>query len=312
VKVAGKIWLVGVIAGLAAPGAAAHTPLPPAGEASLAEGEAGEGERGATSDPSSDSDLSLDIGVDWVTAYFYHGLFQEDEGTIWQPWAEAALVVVETDALTLSGRLGVWMSFHTAATGASTTSDTMEHFYEADLYAGVGIDAGPWSVTVDYHWDTSPSDAFDVIDELIVAASLDDSELWDGPTLNPNVTLAWEVGSASNDGGDTGAYLQLGIEPGFAWPLGPDPDGGAIDIAFPMSVGLSLDNYFEDENGDSDTFGFFDVGIHASITSEPSASAGTWTIGGGVHFMFLGNSTERIANDDDFWVVATAGISVSF
>jgi len=254
--------------------------------------------------------LSLDIGIDWVNTYFYNGLFQENDGTILQPWFEASLAVIKNDALTLSGRLGVWTSFHSAATGASTTSDTMEHFYEADLYAGVGIESGPWSLTIDYHFDTSPSDAFDVIEELIIVASLDDSDLWDGPTLNPHVTFAWETGSASNDGGDPGSYLEFGIEPGFEWPLGAD--GDAIDVSFPMSVGLSLDDYFEDANGSSDTFGFFDVGIVASLSSDPSPSTGTWTISGGVHFMFLGDSTQRIANNDDFWVIAMAGISASF
>ncbi|MCP3905480.1 MAG: hypothetical protein GY715_17785 [Planctomycetes bacterium] len=256
-----------------------------------------------------DSPLSLDIGVDWVTTYFYHGLFQEDDGTIIQPWVEAGLVLAETESLTLSGRLGVWTSFHSAATGASTTSDTMEHFYEADLYAGIGIESGPWSMTADYHFDTSPSDAFDVIEELIIGVSLDDSDLWNGPTLRPSVTLAVETGSVANDSGDTGAYLELGIAPGFEWPISPDD---AIDISIPVSVGLSLDNYFEDASGNSDTFGFLDVGIIASLESEPSQSAGTWTIHGGVHFMFLGDSTQVIANDDDFWVIGTAGVSVSF
>ena len=62
--------------------------------------------------------LSLDISVDWTTAYYFRGIIQENRGVIVQPAVEVGYAVNEN----VSVFIGTWNSFHDAATG-STDSD---------------------------------------------------------------------------------------------------------------------------------------------------------------------------------------------
>ena len=253
--------------------------------------------------PQSDSpntgNITLAAGVDFTTAYFFRGILQEDQGFIAQPWAEASFLLAPgRDRITdVSLTLGMWNSVHNTNTGHNRAND-LGAWYETDFYftlsAGVFED---WSVGLMWVAYTSPNDAFATIQEINVAVGYDDSAFWERmgvqapgfSGLQPSVTLAFEVEDTAF-GTDEGVYLQLGIEPTISTVI--ELDGNALMISFPMTLGLSLADYYEDNSGD-DAFGFLDVGIVASIPiGIIPAEYGVWELAGGVHLMLLGDSLE--------------------
>jgi hypothetical protein len=84
-------------------------------------------------------------------------------------------------------------------------------------------------------------------------------------------------------GSKRGTYLELGAGPN--WPI------GKCTFTIPVSVGLSLKNYYE-VAGKDNTFGFFDVGGMITIPfSGVPAKFGSWNIHGRVDYLRLGDAT---------------------
>jgi hypothetical protein len=89
-----------------------------------------------------------------------------------------------------------------------------------------------------------------------------------------------------------------------------------------MTVGLGS-NYYEfvdPSTGtlEDDTFGYFDVGLVASVPlSFIPSDYGSWSASAGVHFLFLGDTTEHADEGgssarDDFHLIGTFGISFAY
>lgn len=254
------------------------------------------------------SRFHLSIGADYTTKYYFRGIRQEDSGFIIQPFADAALDLVRSDAATLSAKIGVWNSFHGEATGATTGDSFVKHWYECDLYAGLGFTVGKWALDARYYFYTSPSDAFGTVEEFDFGASFDDSEYLGAWSLKPSVVLAVETGSNAADGATNGTYLQLGISPGFTFDA--DPFKG-IAVSFPVTLGLSLSNYYEADD-DNDAFGYVSVAAKVSIPLGEGGSWGAWALNASVQGLFLGDAAESISGGDDAEFIATVGVSVSF
>ncbi len=258
--------------------------------------------------------LSLSASVDWTTAYFYRGILQEDQGIIVQPGIELGVNLFQGDGTISSVDIfgGIWNSIHDERTGAPA-GDNTGSWYEADLYIGASvtlfqnISAGMVFTTY-----TSPADAFDTINEIAIFASYDDSHLWEEIPwfvgFAPGVTLAIEThGSAF--GPDEGVYLELSITPTFDFF-----DEGCLadlEIAVPVVLGLGLDDYYETTD-DDDTFGYVSVGIVGTLPLPIPAEFGQWTLSAGVNFLFLGNNLDDANNDDDFEVIGTLGLGISY
>src|SRR5207244_4019767 len=104
-----------------------------------------------------------------------------------------------------------------------------------------------------------------------------DSMLWSGAGfhgLQPTLTLARELKNQADEPDNPprshrGTYLGLGVQPSFCVATLCQDDGGCapipVTIRLPANVGLSLAHYYEDRNGESDTFGFADVGAFVSL-----------------------------------------------
>ncbi len=258
--------------------------------------------------------LSLDLSVDWTNAYFFRGILQEDQGLIVQPAAELGFNIYQGDSAISSFDVfgGIWASVHDERTGAPTGS-TVGSWYEADLYIGASvtvfenINAGIVFTTY-----TSPSNAFDTVNEIALFASYDDSHLWEDIEwfvgFAPGVTIAFEThGSAF--GPDKGTYLELGISPTFLFfREGMLAD---LEIATPVVIGLSLDDYYETAT-DEDTFGFVSAGIVGTLPLPMPADVGQWTLSAGVNFLFLGDNLETANNGDDFEVIGTLSLGISY
>lgn len=277
--------------------------------------------------------LHLWAGVDFATAYVSRGFVWEDSGLVVQPWADVWFDVWRGDEATASLTLGTWSSLHSQATGAGTSDALREHWYELDLYVGGAVEWGAWTLEGRYCWYTSPSDAWDTIEEVYLSAALDDSEWLGAWALWPSVLVAIETGEEANDGYDTGTYLEIAIEPGFGLDaLGAEGALGGAWVSFPCSVGLSLDDYYESEDDEGeyeDVFGYAAAGVTLSVplTGEGGVLAdvggegpgglggdswGGWALTLGVQVVWMGDATASFNEDDEVIVVGMVGVGVEF
>jgi hypothetical protein len=254
--------------------------------------------------------ISVQLNLDYTTAYFYRGIIQEDSGLILQPAARMTVNLHEGDAFKLDGFSGVWNSFHGQQTGAQTHGDFTEYWYEADLYGGITLSLGKIALSTSYTFLTSPSDAYETVQELGFTLAYDDSEWLGEWSLKPYAMVAIETGADASDGADsgTGSYLELGIAPGFTCDIGKTP----VTLTVPASVGLSLSDYYEDAGGNDDTFGFAQVGAKASIPLGEPGRLGAWTLNAGVSVLLLGDHTEGYNGGDATEVIGTIGLQVNF
>jgi len=253
--------------------------------------------------------LSASFGVDFTNAYYFRGIRQEDDGLIVQPWVEASLRLHDWDGAELGFTVGLWNSIH-GDTGTAAPDASTPNWYEADLYLGPTLTIGHVSLGATYTWYMSPSDAFDTVEELSFSIAYDDSEnpLLFGVALNPHAALAIELGDHAADGLDTGVYLELGVEPSVTF------DDGCLHgstLAFPVTVGLSLDDYYE-SGTHSDAFGYADAGARLDVPLPLDESWGSWTLSVGVHALVLGEAASDLNAGDDVEVIGTVGVSAAF
>ncbi len=254
--------------------------------------------------------ITVQLNLDYTTAYFYRGIIQEDSGLIIQPAARITAKLDETDSFKLDAFVGTWNSFHGQKTGAGSDDDFTGYWYESDIYAGVTLTTGPLSFTTSYTFLTSPSDAYETVQELAGTVALDDSRWLDEWSLKPSAMVAVETGADASDGGDsdTGVYLELGVAPALSFELGRTP----ITLTFPASVGLSLSNYYQDSAGNDDTFGFAQVGAKASIPLGEPGRLGAASLSTGVSVLFLGDHTSDYNSGDETEVIFSAGLQWGF
>lgn len=254
--------------------------------------------------------FSLQFNLDYTTAYFYHGIIQEDTGLILQPAAKLTVNLYENDDFKVDAFFATWNSFHGQKTAAQTHGDFTEYWYESDLVGGISLTKGKFSLATQYVFLTSPSDAYETVQELDFTLSFDDSEALGKFALHPYALLGVETGADASDGAnsDTGTYLELGIAPGFSFDVGKTP----VSITFPASVGLSLHDYYQNAAGDDDTFGFTQVGVKASIPLPFGDRYGKWTLNAGVSAMFLGDQTTEFNSGQSEQVIGTIGLQLNF
>lgn len=261
------------------------------------------GERGGSA-------FSLQLNFDITTGYFYRGIVQERSGFIAQPSARLTMNLYQQDDAKIDAIFGTWNSFHGQRTGASTRSDFTEYWYESDITAGVVLTKGNLSLTTTYTFLTSPSDAFETVQELGFTIAYDDSGLGRPFALRPYVTLAIETGADASDGADseTGIYLEAGIAPTFTVELEKTP----LTLSFPVAVGLSLSKYYQNAAGKDDHFGFAQVGAKASVPLPINERYGAWTLSAGVSGLFLGDHTSELNSNKDVEAIGTLGLQVNF
>jgi hypothetical protein len=258
--------------------------------------------------PAVGSAISVQLSLDFTNAYFYRGIRQQDKGLIVQPAARVTAQLVDDADLKLDGFIGTWNSF--GPNGGTQTSALVDNWYESDVYAGFTLTHGQLSLTTSYTFLTSPSDAYQTVQELGFTLALDDSEWMKAWALKPYATLVIETGSNGSDSPDldNGTYMEFGIAPGLSFDVGRTP----VTLTFPASVGLSLSNYYQNSAGEDDTFGFGQIGAKASIPLGKPGRFGTWSLNAGVSVLFLGDHTKAFNNGDDTEVIGTVGLQWNF
>lgn len=252
--------------------------------------------------------IGLQVNVDVTNAYFYRGILQQDHGVIVQPAAKLTLNLMTDGDFKLDALVGTWNSFGDNA--GTNTSALVEYWYESDLIAGFSLTKGKLSLTTTYTFLTSPSDAFQTVQELDMTLAFDDSEYLGPFALHPYALLAVETGANASDGADSnnGVYLELGVAPGFTFLIGET----TVAVSFPMSVGLSLYDYYQDAAGNDSGFGFFQAGARASLPLPFGERLGQWSLNAGVYGLFLGSQTAAFNGGDHDELIATVGVQVNF
>ena len=59
-------------------------------------------------------------------------------------------------------------------------------------------------------------------------------------------------------------------------------------------------------------FGYFDLGAVATLNLDMPASAGTWTISGGVHLLALGDYLKALNDGDALQAVGSVGVHIAY
>jgi hypothetical protein len=256
------------------------------------------------------SRISGILQFDFTNAYIFRGIMQERDGFIMQPWGELYLSAYQAEEGFLRDftvGLGVWNSVQSEKTLAEHSPRIL---YETDLYPLLSF-TFPYglSLTTTYYWYTSPNGGFKTAQELDLKFAWDDSEALGRYSLQPWVNLAIET-HRSALGDAEGEGVQLGVAPTlytFDHPTYP------ISITIPLEVGLSIDDYYERDNGDNSPFGYFSWGLAMSVPlAFVPARYGTWSFllsGKGFYF---GNTLQQVNHGDSLWPLGVASLSLEF
>lgn len=259
--------------------------------------------------------LSFNLGVDWVSSYFFRGYNNGDTGFIVQPSASVGFAVVDTDDFASTLSLGTWNSLH------STENPT---WYESDFIVKLTSTYKPWNVsaTLVYTYYTYPTDAASDVQELglEIGFGIIDNLLKDNNvpfTLNPYIGYYQEIydsTAGTSPLAGQGSYLEVGVVPSFALEVGEIPGVGTPTLLFPIKVGMSIDDYYVDSNGSNEFFGYFSVGAGFSAPLAVPARWGKWALTGGVEYIYVAADSAEIANDggENYELIGKLGLSIAY
>ena len=254
--------------------------------------------------------VSFSIDNDFTNAYFFRGILQEKNGLMWQPAAEVNWAVWQAGEGDQTGisdvtlTLGTWNSVNTNKTGSRRDGSGPGNWYESDIYAGVsmGTDMG-LSAGATYVAYTSPANAFGTVQEIDLDVAFDDSGLYGGEmddmgfATNPYLLFGFEV-DKTRFGKDEGTYMEAGIEPEVTVMQSSDYP---VTIGMPLTVGISLDNYYlpndnpDGSNPGDDTFGYASAGLGVAVPlSFIPARLGAFSAGVSGRWLALGSNLQRI------------------
>ena len=249
--------------------------------------------------------ISFLLGSDVTTKYIFRGYEQEESGLIVQPYAEFTAGIVDG----IDVYAGIWNSVH-----SETTGDNNTHWFEADIYAGVSIGEQilglpGFALDVSYVNYTYPSDAAGQYEEIDVSVSYDDSA--NDISFSPYALVAFEFDTTA-PGDDENIYLELGGELEFELV---ESDTYPVALTVPLTLGLSLDEYYVDDGGDNEFFGYFSVGANVGVPLPfIPREYGQWSAAAGVTFFLLNDNAEGLddGDNDNYNVAGTVGFALEY
>jgi hypothetical protein len=250
--------------------------------------------------------VTLAAGVDFVTAYVFRGIFQEDSGVIVPPFVDVGVSVYSGEGALKSVMVngGMWNSLHSGPTGSGT--DGQSAWYEADYYGSVTFTVGKWKPGALYTSYTSPNDLFATVHELAGVLAYDDSG--SALPLNPKAIVAVELKGQADGGENKGTYFEFGVRPVVTLvEHGRYP----LTLAIPAKIGLGLKDYYE-LDGVNNSFGFFDLGGIVSVPLAFMNKKSTWEVHGGVDVLWLGDNNRIRNGGDRVKPIGIVGLSVTY
>jgi hypothetical protein len=255
--------------------------------------------------------LTITGSIDFLNQYMFRGIRQNSTGFATWPAVDLGIAAYsgEGGLKSVGINFGTWNSLHSGDTGSDGPSGKL--WYESDFYATVGLGfGGGTSFSTTYTAYTSPNSGFTTVKELAFKFALDDSGYLGKAAVKPYIVIAQEfdtdVARGQADGGaEAGTYMEIGVAPGYS--------ASRASIAFPIKVGLSLSNYYEDPlTGNDEKFGFFSVAGIVTVPLGGTTSFGAWNIHGGVEYQALGTTTEFFNGGESNQVIGSFGIGFSY
>jgi hypothetical protein len=256
------------------------------------------------------SRFSGSAGVDFTNAYIFRGIVQEDQGFIAQPWAELDYNLYESETGFLRGVTvggGVWSSFHSEETLAQSSPT---YLYEVDWYPVVYLTfpAG-LSLTTYYYFYDSPNDAFKTVQELNLKLGWDDSEVLGRFAVAPYINFAIETHRTSF-GPDEGVGMQIGLSPTL---YTFEHDTYPVTFTFPIEAGFSIDDYYEDETGSENFFGYLTWGLKVSMPlAFVPKELGEWSVSLAGKGYYFSSDLAEVNDGDDLQGVVVGSIGIAF
>jgi hypothetical protein len=140
--------------------------------------------------------------------------------------------------------------------------------------------------------------------------ALDDSGYLGKAAIKPYLAIAQEFDTdistgQADAGANAGTYMEIGFAPGYALTR--------ASIAFPIKIGLSLSDYYENPlTGEDSKFGYFSVAGIVTVPLGGTTSFGSWNIHGGVEYQALGDTTKVFNGDEGNQVIGSFGLGFSY
>ena len=250
--------------------------------------------------------VSLEVGSELSSAYFWRGYVLENSGLVTQPYVELSFALADggDGGPWVDFSIGNWNSFHSEQTDA-TDDTSVPSWYEADFYGGLALGWDWGELGLEYLYQTYPNSDFNDVGEIVVTSTFYMPEAIGAWTGDLSLELGVEVDN-SNIGDDEAIFLGVALGPEF------ELFGGAATLSIPVELGFSVDDFYLDENGDDDAFGYGAIGIELEVPLT-DGDYGAWTLTGGVSMAFLGDALEEAhpdGDDDELW--GFVGISMSY
>ena len=264
----------------------------------------------ASADPNPGA-LTITGSVDFLNQYMFRGIQQNNTGFATWPAFDLGLAAYSGDGglKSVNINFGTWNSLHNGNTGSDGPSGKL--WYESDFYATVGFGfGGGSSFSTTYTAYTSPNSGFTTVKEVMFKYALDDSGYLGKAAIKPYLAIAQEFdtepGVGQADGGtNAGTYMEIGFAPGYA--------ASKASIAFPIKIGLSLSDYYENPlTGEDSKFGYFSIAGIVTVPLGGTTSFGSWNIHGGVEYQALGDTTKFFNGDEGNQVIGSFGLGFSY
>jgi hypothetical protein len=267
-------------------------------------------------EPVQESCITGDIGFDVVSNYIYHGVVQNNQGFIIQPYADLHFRIYKgAGALTsVTADIGIWNSFHghhnTAARGQTTAN-----WFEFDFQTGLTFNFNKLSLGGYFKTLESPSSVFRNNYVIGIGVAYDDSDLLGAFALHPHALaeLNVEGTGGNNNNGSRGQFYEVGIAPAHSY--------GDLTLSLPVTGGFGSGGYYLGNRG----FGFISVGLRADYALNfVPACLGKWSISSSFTYYHLGGSNSALgpsgaagasiaqARTDKNQLVFQGGLKVAF
>jgi hypothetical protein len=258
--------------------------------------------------------VSLSLGADWASAYYFRGIASEQNGgSNVQPYAEIGFKLLDNvgPLSSLVFAPGIWNNFHYGSGTLVEPSDP-RFWFESDLYLKLSASWGDFLTTaVTYTYYTSPNDSFTSYADVGLSFSLSDSKWLGDFALNPSLLFAFETkGEAlASDDGKKGIYMGIGLAPGYTVF---EDSSISFNVSGPLTFGFSVKDYYT-VNGKNQTFGYFSGGPLFTVGLKfIPASFGDWSLKAGVQFLVLNTNLKTVNTDDSFVPIGSVGVSMTY
>ena len=176
--------------------------------------------------------FEISAGAEIVSIYVFRGAEVQDDGFIFQPFAEISTDIGDTG---FDLTVGTWNSFGSSHDGSGDNNP--RGWFESDFYVGTSYDLDQFTLGATLTGFYSPGGFFGDVEEIAFTAQYDDSAYLEEWAVTPYAFLAFEF---RNENSSEGIYLELGGELNAPFI---DSETLPVDLSFPFALGFSVSRF---------------------------------------------------------------------